>query len=214
MGAIQASQHRHGMPGSPIQSVEDHIERLVDLPLLMLKREGRNEVGVGRFSEHLNTLDATEQALAFSDFLHHEHYVWHSARPRSAHATLELRAACQQPPREHMAAAALGVAMVQAAPQLAQLVAERLGSDPWAVMRSWHPAVIDEGLAVTEPVPGLLADVLSCCYAALRARGRGEQRFLDPLGARLDARINPAQASHAAFEAGGLHALLDAVRCT
>lgn len=35
-------------------------------------------------------------------FIFHEHYVYHSARPRSNHSTIEFRAACQQPITDYM----------------------------------------------------------------------------------------------------------------
>jgi gamma-glutamylcysteine synthetase len=47
-------------------------------------------------------------------FLAHEHYVWHSTRPRTKQGTVELRAACQQPWSEHMAATALQLGLVEA----------------------------------------------------------------------------------------------------
>ena len=51
-------------------------------------------------------------------FLAHEHYVWHSTRPRTKQGTVELRAACQQPWSEHMAATALQLGLVEAMPEI------------------------------------------------------------------------------------------------
>ena len=49
----------------------------------------------------------------FDAFLLHDHYIWHSARLRTAYATVELRPACQQPPHELMAAATLYLGLVE-----------------------------------------------------------------------------------------------------
>ena len=61
--------------------------------------------------------EATAAGMPASDllsaFLYHEHYIWNSARPRARQATVELRAACQQPWPDHMAATALGLGIVE-----------------------------------------------------------------------------------------------------
>ena len=51
-------------------------------------------------------------------------------------------------------------------------------------------------------------EVLDACSAGLERRGRGEERFMEPLRDRLERCSNPAQDALAASE-GGLRALLD-----
>ena len=109
-----------------------------------------------------------------------------------------------------MAATALGLAMVEAHRELSVLITQRLGSEPWASAREWHQAAILQGLAASEPVPGLLSDVLDLCEAALRRRDRDEARYLNPLRARLDVRRNAAQEAVQMLETQGMSRLLQA----
>lgn len=50
---------------------------------------------------------------SYDDFLFHDHYVWHSARPRPKQATIEFRAACQQPLDDQQVVAALSLGIVE-----------------------------------------------------------------------------------------------------
>ena len=211
MGRIHAEEARHGMPFGPDADLVGLMGRLARLPFLVRVRDGVYQPMKGRFIEQL--LDgvaagALDEDRAFDDFLMHEHYIWNSARPRSTHGTLELRAACQQPLGEHMAAAALNVAIVAAAPALSALIEARLGADAWPAMRRWHHGAVHHGLAAPEPSPGFTGEALEACAAALRARGQGEEALLAPLFARLSAGLNPAQRAVQVFEAGGMPALI------
>lgn len=206
MGAIGAAHGRHGMPPRPIESAADHVQRLVDMPCLLERVDGVKHACGRPFAEVLAELPA---AAAWDAFLLHEHYVWHSARPRTAHGTLELRAACQQPSDAHDAAAALALALVSAADELARWLADELGPDAWELMRAWHGAVVCDGLAAPPPRPGLLDGVLDRCSAALSARGRGEEALLAPLRARTEA---PAAGARRAFEDGGVAGLIEHTR--
>ena len=212
MGRIHSAQARHGMPFGPDADIDGLVARLVAQPFLVRVRAGRYEPMDGRFIDQLIDGIAAgqlDEESAFTDFLMHEHYIWNSARPRSAHGTLELRSACQQPLSEHMAAAALNTAIVAAAPALAALIDTELGPDAWTAMRRWHHTAMHEGMAATEPTPGFTAKALASCHAALEARGAGEERHLQPLFDRLDRRQNPAQQALAVFATGGLTALCD-----
>ncbi len=213
MGQIHAGTDRHGMPRGPDGDTLAMIRRLVNQELLIEKREGVNRAASGLFIDRLCELDPsglgeTAPDGPWEDFLLHEHYIWNSARPRTAHGTLELRSACQQPLHAHMAASALGAGLVEAAPALAALVKDRLGDQPWAAMRRYHHDAVRLGLAATEPAPGFLSDVLDRCEAALAARGWGEEALLAPHRRRLAAGANPAQDALAAFERGGVPALV------
>lgn len=208
MGSIQADLHRHGMVEGPAADLAGWIGRTLDMPYLM-HRAGSVSSPTGQtFRAWLAEHDGPDE-VAFDAWLWHEHYVWNSARPRAAHGTVELRSPCQQPWDEHLAAAALGTGLVQAHREVAAFVDEVLGADAWPVMRAWHAEVVRDGLAAPEPVAGFLAGVLERVRAGLVARGRGEEVHLAPLDARLAARANPAQRAVAAFEAGGLPAVID-----
>lgn len=211
MGRIHAAEARHGMPFGPDADLLGLVGRLARLPFLVRVRGGVYQPMQGRFIDQLVAGVAAgelDEDRAFDDFLMHEHYIWNSARPRSTHGTLELRAACQQPLGEHMAAAALNVAIVAAAPALAALIEARLGAEAWPAMRRWHHGAVHAGLAAAEPTPGFTGEALEACAAALKARGQGEEALLAPLFARLSAGLNPAQRAVQVFEAGGMPALI------
>jgi gamma-glutamyl:cysteine ligase YbdK (ATP-grasp superfamily) len=208
MGEILADTYRHGMPGGPDADARALVARLASQELLVLRRGGQIQPGHGTFAAHLEALGGADAPDAWSDFLLHEHYIWNSARPRSAIGTLEMRAACQQPLHESGAAAALGAGMVCAWRELQAFIDDELGDTAWPAMRSWHTQAIAHGLAAEAPSPHLIAGILDRCEAGLEARGRDEGRLLAPLRARLAAGRNPAQEALAAHEAGGIAALV------
>ena len=191
MGQIEGIGGRHGMPARPVESVEGWIEHLCRQPFLIDKVAGVYSAGDGQpFSGHNDP--------NWERFLVHEHYCWNSGRPRAAISTLEWRAACQQPPDEHMAAAALQLGLTEAAAQVADLL------DPvgWEGLRAWHERAIAEGFC--EPREGLLADIVAACDDGLRARGRGEELYLDAVHERVQRREAPAAAALRHFDAGTL----------
>lgn len=229
MGEIHASHHRHGMPGRAVSDMDDLVRVLAGQPFLVeLRRGDRGDwkhTPYGRpftwwLGQHGDEGEGMGRQDPFDAFLLHEHYIWNSARPRSNHGTIELRAACQQPwvepgladdggrRADHMAAAALGVAMVCAGPELQAWLEECLGPDPWPAMRAWHEQVVQGGLAAPEPAAGLLSGVLDRCEAGLAARGRGEERLLRPLRARLAEGKNPAQRALRTFQDEGIAGLV------
>lgn len=119
-----------------------------------------------------------------------------------------MRAPCQQPHDSHMAAAALGLGLVCAAPQLAQVLHQHLGEDPWPAMRRWHGAAIKAGLHAPEPSPGLSGDLLGAIEQALERRGMGEEVYAQPLRQRLQTGLGPAQEAALIFAEGGAAALV------
>jgi glutamate--cysteine ligase len=210
MGVLQAEGHRHGMTEGPVADLDGWVGRTLDLPYLMHRDGALNVPYTGTFRQWLDAAPRTD-GEALADWLWHEHYIWNSARPRSAHGTVELRSPCQQPWGEHMAAAALGAGVVEAHVEIARFLDDRLG-DPWPAMRAWHRRAVASGLAADEPAPGLIAGVLERARDGLVRRGKGEETLLDPLFGRLERRRNPAQDALAAFERGGVAALVQLVR--
>ena len=209
MGTIQPEHGRHGMPVDPASTLAHHLEMLCELPHLMDRVDGEAFLGDGKpFSSFMRTLEGERSWKAF---LVHEHYVWHSARPRHRQGTVEIRCACQQPWQEHMSAAALALGIVAGAAEIAGFVQFKLGPEAWHIMRTWHAQVIRLGLAAPEPVDGLIEGVLERAKGALRGRGRQEAALLDPLFRRLKRGENPAQRTRALLADKGLQALIDAV---
>ena len=208
MGEIHSKHCRHGVPARPFESEREFVGQATQQAFVLQKPGGVPTPYAGSFLDYLSEhpeLDAQERWQAF---LLHEHYIWHSARPRSAQATLELRSACQQPWMSHGAAAALNLAMVVSAPGLERLLEQVFGDDAWDVLRAYRSEAAREGLAAAEPVAGFVRSVLDVCAEGLRGRGRGEEVFLQPLFDRLERRENPAQEAVRVLEDGGVAALL------
>jgi gamma-glutamylcysteine synthetase len=209
MGVIGSDVGRHGMLREPFSDLAEFVERLSGMSFLWRNVDGVPMPYEGTFLDHLAERGGAQAPGVFEDWLLHEHYLWYSARPRGAYGTVELRSACQQPAAEHMAATALALSMVEAAPALAAFTRDLLGDKVWPLMRAWHNQVVLAGLAAPEPNPGLLDGVLERCETALSARGRGEEQYLLPLRRRLEARENPAQAARRVFAEGGMAALVE-----
>ena len=219
---------RHGMIDRPYADLTDFVARLSRLPAL-LRREGERLLPEGRlFSDVLRedygaatSEGASLSSGCFDAFLLHDHYIWHSARLRTAYGTVELRPACQQPPHELMAAAALYLGLVEGREEIAAYVEaalapageEKEDSAPlsacWPRMKQYHERVIRAGLAAPEPTPGFLAEVLALAEDGLARRGYGEERMLTSLWQRLERRENPGQRVRRIFKAEGVEGLIE-----
>jgi gamma-glutamylcysteine synthetase len=202
---IHAREHRHGMPARPYADAEEFVRRVAQATHLIRKADNLVLPGRRPFAESLR-----EHGPDYEAFLFHEHYVWNSARARAAYGTLELRPCCQQPWREHMAAAALSVGLVEAHAAITADLDALFGAETWQTMWTWHRQVIRQGLAAPQPAPGLLATLLARAEEGLRRRGFGEERLLAPLYARLERHENPAQRMRRLVRTDGLPALLAA----
>jgi gamma-glutamylcysteine synthetase len=196
--------NRHGMPDRPYRDLADFVERLAQLPYL-LRREGAYLLPDGRpFVDVL-----ADEGVDFESFLLHDHYVWHSARLRVAHATLEMRPACQQPPHEEMAAAALYLGIVEAADQIEPYLHANLGKQSWDALKHYHAEAMRYGLAAPQPLPDFLATMLGFAEDALRRRNYGEEILLQPLWDRLNAKENPAQRAKKIFARAGMDGIVE-----
>jgi gamma-glutamylcysteine synthetase len=149
-----------------------------------------------------------EHGPDFDAFLFHEHYIWNSARLRVAYGTIEIRPACQQPWDEQMAAAALGVGLIEASEEIDDFVQDALGAGYWSIMRTYHRQVIRTGLAAPQPAPNFLSQIVMLAAEGLRRRGVGEERLLAPIYRRLERKLNPAQRIRYLFHSDGIDGLL------
>ncbi|MBO87284.1 MAG: hypothetical protein CL927_18205 [Deltaproteobacteria bacterium] len=214
MGEIHNEFGRHGIPAWPDTDWSDLVARYACQPWLVRARNGVYALAGGTFNAWLDTLPLPSAASAsvledaFQEFLMHEHYIWNSARPRTAHGTVEIRPACQQPLSESMTAAAMGVGIAAGARALGEWIDGLLGPEAWQRMRLWHHTVVRDGLGAPAPVPGLMEEALRRIEAALVARGHGEEVYLQPAWARLEAGLNPADRARMAFRSGGMDALV------
>jgi gamma-glutamylcysteine synthetase len=202
LGALGA--HRHGMTPRRFDSLEEYMAFICAQPCYVLRQRGRYEPYNRPFAAYLARHGADLDA-----YMIHEHYTWNSARPRLLHGTIEVRPACQQPPDEPLAASALCLAWVEAVPEVWAYLREGLGSDPWPAMTAYHREAIRRGVRASEPVRGFLAGLVEIAAEALRRRGRGEERFLDPIRRRLETRILPADHAIRLFRGGGIAALVE-----
>ncbi len=203
MGQIHAAEYRHGMVEHPFKDIADFIETMSQETCLVLRENLNYYVYNQPFLTYL-----TVHGPDFSAYLLHEHYIWNSARARTNHATIELRPACQQPWAEHMAAAALGLGLVEAATAIESYLEQQFGANVWSTLRAYHQQVIAQGLAAPQPAPDLLQQILTLAAKALEQRGRGEEAFIEPLFGRLARGANPAQEALQIFQQGGLTQLL------
>jgi glutamate--cysteine ligase len=222
MGTIQSEGYRHGMPQGPAGDAATWVERSLDLAYLMHKRDGRSEPATGTFRGWLEAAARAGESpeARWAAWLHHDHYIWNTARPRTAHGTVELRCPCQQPWPDHMAPSALAAGVVSnhraITSWLEGSVAQQvLGARAplaalWPALRAWHHAAIREGLAAAPPTPGFFEELLALARAGLTARGLGEEVYLKPLWARVSAHRNPGQEAALAFAEGGVPKLLAA----
>lgn len=203
MAAIHASEHRHGMPARPYASIEDYVATVSDSTYLILREDNIVVPSSQLFTDYL-----AEHGPNFDAFLFHEHYIWNSARLRVAYGTIEIRPACQQPWEEQMAAAALGLGLIEASGEIDEYVKDALGEEYWSIMRTYHHQVIRAGLAAPQPAPDFLSHIVAMTAAGLRRRGRGEEVFLAPILHRLERKSNPAQQIRHIFQADGITGLL------
>jgi len=207
MAAIRAAEHRHGLPDHAYRDMTDFVRTIAQARHLIQRTpDGRYVVEDGAFAQHVAAHGAD-----FPAFLFHEHYVWNSARIRTAYATVELRPACQQPWAGHMLPSALGLGLIQAAPDVWAYLDGTFGGETWTVMRHYHRSVIKKGLAARQPVDGFLDRMVDLASAGLASRGLGEEIFLDAARQRLAAGENPAQTARRIFMDQGMDSLLAAV---
>jgi len=221
MAEIYAQEHRHGMLHRPMRDMVDFVETMSETTYLIVRDDNEIIPSSRPFSDYL-----AEHGPDYDAFLFHEHYMWNSARLRAAYGTIEIRPACQQPwanpvpgsafhgiaeetgAPPHMAAAALGLGLIEAAGEIQAYVEGRLGPDYWSIMQTYHAQSIRHGLRAPQPAPDFLARILALAEAGLQRRGMDEERLLVPLWRRLDRRLNPAQQARTVYRAEGMDGLL------
>lgn len=203
-------EHRHGMTPRRFDRLEQFVTFVCEQTCYVLPKSGEFVRYRRPFAAYLAS-GGSDPGM-YEMYRWHEHYVWNSARPRAHHATIEIRPACQQPPDESLAAAAFSLGLVEAMSHVSALVRDRLGSDPWPAMAAYRKDAIRRGLRAREPAPHLLAGLVDLAEAALRRRGRGEERFLLPVRHRLERRVLPADRAAAQFRKGGIDPLIDAAK--
>ena len=196
-------EFRVGMTPFPFTSIEEFVAYVCSYRCSVVRDQEGFHVWNHPFNEYLQ-----EHGPDLDAYLWHEHYIWNSARPRANNSTIEIRPACQQPPEEPLAAAAMSLGLVEALTDAKALLQNFFPPDPWPVLRRYRTAAILHGLRAPEPVPGFLEGTLRIAENGLRGRQRGEETFLKPLWARLEHRMAPGERNRELFRTGGIDALL------
>jgi gamma-glutamylcysteine synthetase len=123
-------------------------------------------------------------------------------------STIEVRPACQQPPDDAFAVNALILGWVESLPQIAAYFDDALGAQTWEVMRAYRRAAVCEGLGAREPIPGMIRALIEIAQAGLARRGRGEEKFLEPIWERVERRESPGMRARRVMQKRGMGALI------
>jgi len=207
----ELGEERHGMSPRRFTSVEEYLT-FTCAQTFYVRPDPPRFPRYGRpFTAYLTAHSERDPEVLWQDYLWHEHYIWNSARPRVHYGTIEVRPACQQPPDEPMAAVALCLGLVEALPHSMALLEDSLGRGLWPEMRMYRRAVVRRGPRAEEPVRGLLARLVTLAEEGLAARGRGEERYLEPIYRRLESQSVPADRALRLFYQGRTPALVDAL---
>ncbi|MBI5651670.1 MAG: hypothetical protein HZC40_14685 [Chloroflexi bacterium] len=196
-------EDRYGMTPRKFSSLEEFIRYLCDYRCFVLRNKNGFTTHQLPFTNYL-----ARSANPFDDFLWHEHYVWNSARARVATSTIEVRPACQQPPGESFTATALILGWVESLPQVAAYFDDTLGKTAWETMRAYRRAAVRECLGARAPIPGMIRALVEIAQAGLARRGRGEEKFLDPIWKRVECRESPGMCARRVMQKKGNVGLL------
>lgn len=212
MEKVHDVSRRHGIPPEPIITTENWVRQVSALDVLLTSRCQNSQPALcssGSLSSFndlihpLTTADADTDNRIWDLFQTHEHYVWHSARPRAKQATIELRASCQQPGQDHMVASALSLGLVEAHVEVLHVLSGDGGLSGlphvWDHLIGLHTKAVQRGLE-DDSVATMCHLLLEACEEGLVRRGLGEEVYLEPLWHRLRVRQNPSQKSRSLFQ--------------
>jgi len=207
----------------PLTSMEDWVRSTAELPYLLrpdaapagIEKSKATELipppGVrhgASFREYLESGLATSEDEQWQEFVSHERYVWHAARPRWQQGTIEFRGVCQQPHTgnsDHMVASAIALGCAESAPQLWELLSSTAVGG-WPGLGMWYRAAVINGLAGAGKGPRLpdgtlvLSKSIELLQEGLHARGAGEEVYLEPLWQRIEEQKNPGQVTRELYE--------------
>ena len=168
-----------------VSSVEEYISRLFSFPFLMKPSSSsgvweRMPTGV-TFSDYCDV-----HGPDWSSFLAHEHYIWHSARPRYKQGTIELRSACQQPWDSHLSVAALSLGLVEGSKIIEDKIVNGFHKGDieaaWRAMHIWHRHAIYKGLSPLDSMQQVLSSPVALSE---RICGLVDKKDVEGLGSLL-----------------------------
>jgi gamma-glutamylcysteine synthetase len=207
MVATTPEPYRHGAVPRPFVNVEDYVRWAAEFRCFCLPgTSGTYVFPRGAYLDH-----ARGRPPDLEEFLFHEHYLWPSARPRARLGTLEIRPACQQPPVDSWAPAALAVGLTEMLPEAAAAVEDLIGKAAWPSLLRYRSRAVRWGLAAREPADAFLEVVLDVAERGLKARGFGEEMLVEAFRERLAVREGPADRARETVRSRGVAELIDAV---
>jgi gamma-glutamylcysteine synthetase len=206
MVATTPEPFRHGAVPRPFVDIEDYVRWAAEFQCLCLS----GPAGTYVFPRGTYLGHASGRPPDLEEFLFHEHYLWPSARPRARLGTLEIRPACQQPPADSWAPAALAVGLNEMLPELDAAVRDVVGKAAWPSLLRYRSRAVRWGLGAREPARAFLEAVLDVAEQGLKARGYGEEVLVEPFRERLAKGEGPFDRAREAVRSGGIAGLIDA----
>lgn len=211
-------EDRAGVTRRPFTSLADYVDRVSSLAPVFIMREGQS-LGIYRYPRFRDYYDASDGAFALTaggqevtvspqveDIDLHDTFNWYACR-FSHYGTVENRANCQQPPEAILSLPALTLGLVENLERSWDYLA---GFD-WELLRNMRVAALRDGpMASLGDVRALdmSRKMLSLAREGLLVRGKGEQRYLDPLWERLEKRSCPAMECREIYIGGGMGSLV------
>ncbi len=210
---------RCGVTPKPFASFEEYVQTVQGFRPIYVKRDGLPVVleDYESFADYFTAPEARGRDLegrpvtlvpASEDIGLHNSCYWFNARV-SRYYTVENRTCDQQPPEAILSLAALTLGLVEHLDAAWSVLAEF----DWADLRQARERALRTGL---DPDGGaidlgaLARRMLDVARQGLERRKRGEERFLEPLCARVDTGRVPADETADLFEQGGIPALVAA----
>jgi gamma-glutamylcysteine synthetase len=210
---------RAGMPGRRFASLSDYADCIADYSPVFIRR-GDDVIGLPgytSFREYFNGGTGPRKGERADgspvdvqpeedDISLHNTFFWHDARI-SRYFTVENRLNDQQPYNEMIVVPALTLGLTENLGEAESF----LNQFSWDTLRSLRDKAVHHGFKAG----GNGTDVLDHCRAAvdcakrgLEGRALGEEKYLDPLYERIDAKENPAVRAANYFRENGLEKFL------
>ena len=213
----EAAKNRAGMPPRPFEDCRDYARHVAELAPVYVKRNGAPIIlkDYDSFLAYAAAEDAQGHdpdgarvsiEPSMNDLDTHNSCYWYNARI-SRYYTVENRVCDQQPPEDLLCPAALTLGLVEARHE----AWEALEGHDWAVLRAARVEACKHGIEARAnglAVRDLAGDMLEVAKRGLERRGKGEERFLEPLTLRLRDGRCPADGAAEVFHTGGAEALV------
>jgi len=167
-------------------------------------------------------------------FQRHLDCSWGPVRPKFETASLEWRAACQQPWEQRMTVSAFCLGLMENRTEfddflenflpppprkmhfgltMAQIIEKEMAEaqNPWPTFAGWRKKAIAYGLNSEEAFTGVLSGALAVAENGLISRGMGEERFIAPLLERVSMQSDHAEPLRRAFAREGMLEVLSRI---